>query len=263
MSLCTSIDTLAMAYLDDELAAEEQRELELHIRECASCKSHVDAERADHELLRGALAAPAAPDLLRARVASALDAEDRVQRRRWTQHLLPGSAMLAGAAAIAVFVGVRPPGQHDVGSVAKEAARVQAHASPLEVQGASTGPWMRAHFEPGMALPHFGEPDVQLIGGRLTAVNGHDAALVLYQVNLDGNPFGVWTEILRDVRDDELADGNEVRVGDRTMHIVELNGKTMVTYVDAHHLGYVFMAPELSENDLVGLVSRIDLDSLR
>ena len=47
MSLCASIDTLSMAYLDDELAAEERRELELHLVDCASCKQHLDGERTD------------------------------------------------------------------------------------------------------------------------------------------------------------------------------------------------------------------------
>jgi len=36
MSLCESIDTLAMAYLDDELAAEERHELEAHLTECTA-----------------------------------------------------------------------------------------------------------------------------------------------------------------------------------------------------------------------------------
>ena len=44
-NLCHSIDTLSMAYLDDELAAEERRELELHLGECASCRGHLDGER--------------------------------------------------------------------------------------------------------------------------------------------------------------------------------------------------------------------------
>ena len=108
MSLCESIDSLAMAYLDGELATEERHELEAHLCECADCRVHVDTERSEHDLLRKALAAPPAPDLLRAKLVRALDAEDKAQRRRWTQYILPGSAMCAAAAAIAVFVGMNP-----------------------------------------------------------------------------------------------------------------------------------------------------------
>ena len=61
MSLCQSIDTLAMAYLDDELVSEERRELELHLLSCATCKHHVESERAEIALVRRALAPPPAP----------------------------------------------------------------------------------------------------------------------------------------------------------------------------------------------------------
>src|SRR6185436_14573416 len=125
MSLCQSIDTLSMAFLDDELAVEDRREIELHLLDCASCRQHVDGERADLEALRKALVAPPAPMLLKARIAKALDAEDAViarrERRRWSQWLLPGSAMFAAAAAILVFVGVsfqsQPPMDPGIGRV--------------------------------------------------------------------------------------------------------------------------------------------------
>src|ERR1041385_8267360 len=120
MSLCESIDTLSMAYLDDELATEERRELELHLTECAACRAHVGSERADHVLIARALAAPPASELLRAKIARSLDAEDKTRRRQWLQYALPGSAIVAAAAAIAVFVGVKPATEHEVGTVARE-----------------------------------------------------------------------------------------------------------------------------------------------
>src|SRR4051812_46311806 len=101
MSLCQSIDTLAMAYLDDELVVEERRELELHMLDCASCRHHVDDERSELELVRKALAPPPAPDIVKARIARVLDQEDREAARaaaaarssRLSRWLLPGSAM--------------------------------------------------------------------------------------------------------------------------------------------------------------------------
>ncbi|HEX2687627.1 MAG TPA: zf-HC2 domain-containing protein, partial [Kofleriaceae bacterium] len=169
MSLCQSIDTLSMAFLDDELAAEERRELELHLLDCVNCRHHVDGERADLELVRKALAAPPAPALLKARIARALDAEDaaaaRSERRRWSQWILPGSAMLAAAAAILVFVGVGAPSARD-SAVTLDVAKQQTHALPLEVQGTSTGPWLRDHFAP-VEPPQFTEPGIALLGARL------------------------------------------------------------------------------------------------
>src|SRR5262245_65796919 len=102
MSLCNSIDTLAMAFLDDELAAEERRELELHLLDCASCRQHVDGERADISLVRKALVAPPASAMLKARIARALDDEDaqaaRRERRRWSQWVLRSEERRVGKA---------------------------------------------------------------------------------------------------------------------------------------------------------------------
>lgn len=257
MTLCSHIDTLSMAYLDDELAAEERHELETHLTECASCKSHVDAERVEHSVLRKALAAPPAPDIVRARIAKAIDLEDRAgRRRRWAQWALPGSAIVAAAAAILVFVGVNVQ-PNRVGSVAQDAVRQQTRTLPMEVQGTSTAAWLRQNFEPNLEPPRF-EPGSQIVGGRLLphGVNGHDAALVSYQVNLNGNPFLLSMLVVRELRGDEMTEGSEVKVDGRTLHVVEENGRSVVTYVDGHHMGYLFMAPELSVNELVWLVSQ-------
>src|SRR3954471_18361376 len=111
MSLCKSIATLSMAYLDDELAAEERHELETHVTECASCRAHLEQERAELSLVKRSLTAPPASDMLRARLTRALDEADRseqkAERRRWYQYALPGSAMVAAVAAIALFFGAQ------------------------------------------------------------------------------------------------------------------------------------------------------------
>lgn len=255
MSLCESIDTLAMAYLDDELAAEEKHELEAHMTECASCRTHLDGERADHSMLRRALAAPAAPDLLRAKVVRALEAEDRKERRRWASYLLPGSAMVAAAAAIAVFVAVKPQGSEpEVSSpVAREAVRVEARQLPLEVQGASTAPFVHRNFAQ-VDVPNQDD----LIGARLVpqGVSGHDGLLLSYQMDSEGRSFVMSVLAVRDVSDGDMQDGDEVKIGSgRTLHIVESDGKAFVTYVDsARHMGYYYMAPDLTVNELVGVV---------
>lgn len=154
MNLCESIDTLSMAYLDDELAAEERRELELHLVDCTGCKQHLEAERADLQLLRTALVPPPAPDIVKARIIRALDSEDqrasRAGRKRWVRFLLPGSAVAAAAAALLLFVGVgmKQPNSRAIATVTHEVVRQQTRTLPLEVQGASTGSWLREHFAP-------------------------------------------------------------------------------------------------------------------
>ena len=264
MSLCESIDTLSMAFLDDELAPEERRELELHLTECASCRKQLEAEQAEHDLLQRALAAPPAPDLLRARITRALDGEDaevaRAGRKRWTRMLLPGSAIAAAAAAILVFVGMQMPPADHTAAVVDQAMRQQSRPLPMEVQGPQTVQWLQQNAN--LALPHVQAPTSQLLGARLLpgGINGHDAELVQYQVDLaDGHgPFLLSMIAIQGVHDGELADGQEVAVAGRVVHVVQDDlGRTAVTIVDDNHTGYVFAAPDLPVDQLVSLVGRI------
>jgi len=265
MSLCQSIDTLSMAFLDDELAAEERRELELHLLDCTSCRHHVDGERADLELVRKALVAPPAPALLKARIARALDAEDaasaRIERRRWSQWLLPGSAMLAAAAAILVFVGVGTPSSGERSAVAMDVAKQQTHALPLEVQGASTGPWLRDHFAP-VEPPRFTEPGIALLGARLlpNGVANHDAALLSYLVAIGVNRVTLTAVVLKDLRGDELSGGQAYQIGGLVLRVHDANGMPAVTYVDPRdNVGYVFASERLTAEELIRLVVSTDL----
>jgi anti-sigma factor RsiW len=268
MSLCQSIDTLAMAFLDDELVAEEKRELELHLLTCAACRAHVASERAEIDQLRKALVAPPAPDMLKARIGRALDQEDRdvaraVRERsissigRW---LLPGTAMIASVAAIAMFVMMRPPEPQAIGTVAKDAVRMQTQRSlPLEVQGASTGPWLRKHFAPQVEPPQFYNPGIELVGARLIELGGHEAAMVMYNVTIGSNQYDLAAYVIANVRPEALSGGHAIRVGDRILNVYDADGIPAVTYVDEHRMGYAFTAPRLSPQELLELVTSSDL----
>ena len=82
MSLCESIDTLAMAYLDDELAAEERRELEPHLdrmRRVSRAARRRARRAADAAATRSSRRRP--PTCCARRLTRALDGEDRAARR--------------------------------------------------------------------------------------------------------------------------------------------------------------------------------------
>lgn len=271
MSLCQSIDTLAMAYLDDELVSEERRELELHLLSCAACKAHVEGERAEIALVRKALAPPPAPGPLKVSIQRLLDAEDRAAtlaaRQRWTRFVLPGSAALAAAAALAVFV-LAPPGQDAPaasGTVAREAVRVQSRRMPLEVQGPSTGPWLRQNFAANVEPPRFTEPGIELLGARLTAVHGHDAALLKYLVTMGARQFTLTAVVIDDMRGDELSGGTPIQLGEnRRLYVHSADGTPAVTYVDESapvgaRIGYAFASDGLKPQELVELVVSSDL----
>ena len=266
MSLCKTIDTLSMAYLDDELAAEERHELEAHLTECASCRETLERERGDRSMIRRALAVPPAPDLLRARIARGLDEQDREdtkqQRKRWSSYVLPTSAIAAAAAAIAMFVSVQAPtSTQKVANVAQDAVKQSSRALPLEVQGASTGPWLQQHFASDIAPPQFVDESTQLIGARLlpNGVDGHDAAMMRFQVRLPARaPFQLDVYAVHDLKDHEMP-GTPVSLNGRTLYVFENRGRAVVSYVAPNHVGFMFIAPELTASELIGLVSRANL----
>jgi anti-sigma factor RsiW len=272
MSLCQSIDTLAMAFLDDELVAEERRELELHLLSCGACKAHVESERAEIALVRQALAPPPTPPTLKVSIQRLLDAEDRAavraSRQRWTRFVLPGSAALAAAAALAFFVFTQPAS--DVpsasGGVAREAVRIQSRKMPLEVQGPGTGQWLRQNFAANVEPPQFTEPGIgiELAGARLTAVAGHDAALLKYVVTMGSRQFTLHAVVIDDMRGDELSGGTPIRVGNGTIYVHSADGTPAVTYVDQSaprgaRMGYAFASDGLSRQELLELVISSDL----
>jgi anti-sigma factor RsiW len=260
MSLCETIDTLSMAFLDDELAPEERRELELHLIDCTGCRQHVDHERTELSQLRARLVAPPAPDLLKARIATMLDVEDRnTQRSRLSRWLLPGSAVVAAAAALLVFVSVRPA-TSKVGAVAVEAARQQGRPMPLEVQGPNTGSWIREHFAAGAAPPQFQMPGIEMVGARLTAINGHDAYMVRYMVTQGRRDVaGITAVVVEDIGKEELGAGQEFVVGERMLHVLTADGIPAVTYVSPAHVGYAFFSPDLTHQQLLEMVVTSDL----
>jgi anti-sigma factor RsiW len=265
MTLCQSIETLSMAFLDDELVAEERRELELHLLDCAGCRQHVEAARTEISLVRKALVPPPASALLKARIARALDAEDlavaRSERKRWSQWLLPGSAIAAAAAALlVVFAQPGAPRSQESTDVFSMVRR-QSKGLPLEVQGASTGAWLRQNFAP-VEPPQFTEPGIALLGGRLlpNGIANHDAAMLQYLVTLGSERLSLTALVVKDLRDDAFSNGQAYQVGGEVVRVHSANGIPAVTYIDpVDHVGYVFASERMSAGELLRLVVSTDL----
>lgn len=202
LKLCEDIDTLAMMMLDGELAPQEQRDVELHVLDCASCKAHLEREGAAMETRRRLLAPPPAPMLLRAKVTRALDEVDRAARPRARRLLLPVGAMAAAAAALIVFVaGVRAP---DSASTATGGPR--RPSPPVVLDPASNGPldptlvpameYQRAGLERlsrHSVLLHYGVgvPNGRTYDVRVQCGNAEGSELPLAMRRMIG-PYEVW-----------------------------------------------------------------------
>src|SRR4029077_15428594 len=129
-------------------------------------------------------------------------------------YVLPGSAIAAAAAAIAVFVGVNPNQTREVSTVAHEAIRLASRQMPYDVRGAQTTNLLQQEI--GIAGPSC--PDAQVIGARQTAVNGHAGVLVSYNV---GGRFALTALAMKNVSPEELDGNIEYRAHGRLLHVVQ------------------------------------------
>jgi anti-sigma factor RsiW len=260
-TLCNSIETLAMAYLDDELAEAELRDLELHLIDCAACRARVEGDRETIGELRHQLVAPPAPDLLRARLARALDAEDAlVARASWRTRLarwaLPGAASLAAVGALALFAFGRSAPADD--AVAQEAIRQHVRGAPLEVQGASTAAWVQRYFRSNVAPPRFADANVQLAGARLTSVDNRDAAQFFYRLENRSGTYDL-RALTFPADGVDFAGAQPVRVDGVDLMVDRRSGHSVVIFLDNEGYAYVFTSADLAVGELAGLVVHSDL----
>lgn len=198
LKLCDDIDLLAMMLCDGELADQELRDVELHLLECAACRAHAERERQVLGELRGRLAAPAAPELLRARINRALDDADRARRRgAWRRWVLPGTAAAAAAAALALFALSGDAGQQPTAPGRGKATLAAMPGGMRQVQagGGATG------------------TTISDVTFRLTGTEsyGRDAVAMHYAIVADGTTYD-----LRVV----IHDANALEVDPRARRVV-------------------------------------------
>ncbi|HVV86721.1 MAG TPA: zf-HC2 domain-containing protein [Kofleriaceae bacterium] len=254
--LCENIETLAMTFLDGELAGGEARELELHLVDCGPCRAQVEQAADEPERRRRLLAPPPPPELLRARVLRTLDDEDRRRRRPLTAWVLPGGAALAAVAALAVFVGL-PRSAPAGAAVDKEAVAAVTRNRPLEVRGPAVEPWVRANFDGGVMLPTFYGGDVKSVGARISRVLDRDAAALNYQVDLGGDLVEVDMFVL-DAHGLPFR-GEKRNVGGRTLWLSQADGWSIVKLRDRAERAFVFVSAGLDVDELADLVGQTSL----
>lgn len=263
---CSDIETLVHTYLDGELAEDDVCEFENHAAECAVCGERLRLEVEFRSDLRRKLAAPRAPDTLRARLGSALDEVDRAealaQRDSRLGWILPGVATFAAAAALVLFftVGDRTNSANTAGEpIQHDAVRAHLRRAPLEVTGAANrvSPWIKKHFQPRIEPPRFSGPDVALRGARLGHLQGRDSAQLFYQVERNGRRHDVNVHVI-DGADLDFNANATWDVGGRKLGIDEKLGYSIVTYQDEHGIGWVFTS-DMSKSDLANLVMSSDL----
>jgi hypothetical protein len=200
--------------------------------------------------------------MLRARIGRALDAEDRAlsraarvaQVKSW---LLPGAASIAAAAALIVFVTLRPPADGDV-PVSRVAVSQHMRQAPLEVTGAATTPWIQRNYGAQIEPPRFADSRTRVAGARLTDVVGRKALQIFYDVTSDGGARYAVQALVFEAAGVGLP-GERLMVGGRELTIDEYRGYHVVSFRDSDGVAYVFTSADLGRNQLVDMVVNSNL----
>ncbi len=173
--------------VDNRLDGAARAEVEAHVAACPVCRARLDALRRLKASLAASRAGQEVPIELGARIARALDVEDR--RRSgpfWTSKpfLVAASVALVVAAATAFFLSRRVD-VPSVGAVAEDFRAFKADRLVLDMQTASPQELEEFFTRRGIRFEtrvfDFGMMNYGLVGGRVHAQAGRPAALFAYR----------------------------------------------------------------------------------
>jgi anti-sigma factor RsiW len=185
------------AYVDGELPPDSARVVADHLAHCARCSSEYHALLTTVSALRSGLARYAAPDMLRARIRSAVGAESAQAeapasspRRRIPRHwrasviaaaAIAGVALGSGATLIAVG---RPDSSRTLaGDVLASHVRSLMPDHLTDVRSSdqhNVKPWFNGRLDFSPNVPRLDDAGFPLLGGRLDYVGGRSVASVVY-----------------------------------------------------------------------------------
>jgi len=183
---CTDCRDLLDRHQDGELSPKEVTELHQHLDGCPECARARDAIAATSHLLKEGLVRYPAPDVLKARIRSALSQESSPipARRRWWR-LAAAGVTIAVASSMLTLATVR----HADGTNAVADELLTSHIRSLMpghlLDVASTDqhnvkPWFNGRVDLSPPVPRLDTAGFILVGGRLDYLRGRPVAAVVY-----------------------------------------------------------------------------------
>jgi anti-sigma factor RsiW len=248
MSVCDDIRGRLNLYLDNELQGEERAQLELHIRDCESCRTLAAAEQRFLNAVREAQPLFIASPELQSRVRSVLETssdESGNASQRWS----PKRAKLAALVAATLLLLLLPvliwrlrnsePRSPGVSNFALMAAdtHLRHMRGQLPLEMTATAPehvsqWFANKTRFNVKLPNYQEsaghekPYI-LEGARLVAYKNDYAAYVAYEMKDRPISLVITADSVA-----ELAGGEEIKAKGLTFHYNAIWGLKVLTWSD-------------------------------
>ncbi|MGC4113531.1 MAG: zf-HC2 domain-containing protein [Myxococcales bacterium] len=259
---CQDFEPFLFAYVDGEFDGPEKADADAHLGTCEACRREVEEQRAFKRKMRevaSGAASALAPATLRDRIEASLEKERAptpITRYLKPSYLVPAS--LAAAATIATVVWLSGTSPEPANRLIQEAILHHQRDLPLDVQaqGEQSQPvrdWLRGRvdFAPSR-IPEL--RNVALRGARLSQLNGHPAAYVVYGPRGAGNaaiPSAKRVSLLvYDDPDLRLPAGR--RIADRDVMLANQRGYNVVVWKDKE-IAYTVVS-DLDEQQLVELL---------
>jgi anti-sigma factor RsiW len=180
MTRCSQDDRNALAaYLDAELAADQERSLQEHLRSCPDCAAEVAAMVSLRRAMKPAASRFTPTAEFRRRVQSQIS----VKRSFGSRWIWPAAAVaLAAMVLIAVWSGQSAVRSQTFREVADLHVSDLASANPYDVVSSdrhTVKPWFQGRIPFAFNLPEFAGSEYTLLGGRLVYLHQQPAAQVV------------------------------------------------------------------------------------
>lgn len=192
---CADCRDAINAYIDQELLADEQRDVRDHLASCVDCQREYDVLVATTRTLKEGLVRHRAPDVLKARIRSAIARPDDTDSRDasaprvvpplpWTR-LAAAGALIAIASSALTFAAVRQQMQAPTVAAGVLTSHIRSLMPGHLVDIASTDqhnvkPWFNGRLDVSPAVPRLDSLGFPLLGGRVDYLEGRPVAVVVY-----------------------------------------------------------------------------------
>ncbi len=196
MMNCTQTRELLNGYVDGELPPVQAIAVAEHLSTCAECASVYEGVLTTVRTLRDGLAKYRAPDLLRARVRSALREEERpapvtVKPKLRRDVRVPWRALAAAVVLMVASSGITLVATRGHASAESSASDevltshirslMPAHLTDVASNDQhNVKPWFNGRLDFSPSVPRLEDAGFPLLGGRLDYVRGRPVAVVVY-----------------------------------------------------------------------------------